>query len=65
MFKVSCISMFRSLSSFRCIMTFPSSLGFSTRAVHSGQEPDPVTGAVIPPITLSATFKIDADTSKV
>ncbi|KAL1930769.1 hypothetical protein VTP01DRAFT_10931 [Rhizomucor pusillus] len=45
-------------------MTFPSSLGFSTRAVHSGQEPDPVTGAVIPPITLSATFKIDADTSK-
>ncbi|KAI9184106.1 cystathionine gamma-lyase cys3 [Blastocladiella emersonii ATCC 22665] len=28
-----------------------------TDAVHAGQEPDPVTGAVIPPISLSTTFK--------
>src|SRR5262249_35351222 len=27
-----------------------------TRAVHAGQEPDPVTGAVVPPITLASTF---------
>ena len=26
------------------------------RAVHAGQEPDPVTGAVVPPISLSTTF---------
>jgi cystathionine gamma-synthase len=30
--------------------------GFETRAVHAGQEPDPTTGAVVPPISLSATF---------
>ncbi len=30
--------------------------GFETRAVHAGQEPDPVTGAVVPPITLASTF---------
>ncbi|RUP51679.1 pyridoxal phosphate-dependent transferase [Jimgerdemannia flammicorona] len=34
-----------------------SEVGFSTRAVHAGQEPDKVTGAVIPPISLSTTFK--------
>ena len=26
--------------------------GFETRAIHAGQEPDPVTGAVVPPISL-------------
>ncbi|CAG8675475.1 5291_t:CDS:2 [Gigaspora margarita] len=31
--------------------------GFGTRAIHIGQEPDPYTGAVIPPISLSTTFK--------
>jgi cystathionine gamma-synthase len=31
-------------------------LGFDTRAVHAGQEPDPTTGAVVPPISLSTTF---------
>ena len=31
-------------------------LGFETRAIHAGQEPDPATGAVIPPIGLSTTF---------
>ena len=30
--------------------------GFNTRAIHAGQEPDPGTGAVIPPIHLSTTF---------
>ncbi|KAF9445354.1 hypothetical protein P691DRAFT_777640 [Macrolepiota fuliginosa MF-IS2] len=34
--------------------------GFSTRAVHVGSEPDPETGAVIPPISLSTTYKQDA-----
>ena len=33
--------------------------GFETRAVHSGQEPDPGTGAVVTPITLSTTFAQD------
>jgi cystathionine gamma-synthase len=36
-----------------------SSWGFETRAVHSGQEPDPVSGAVVTPITLSTTFAQD------
>ena len=31
-------------------------LGFDTRAVHAGQEPDATTGAVVPPISLSTTF---------
>ncbi|SJK96836.1 related to CYS3-cystathionine gamma-lyase [Armillaria ostoyae] len=30
--------------------------GFSTLAIHVGSEPDPTTGAVIPPISLSTTF---------
>ncbi len=30
--------------------------GFETRAIHSGQPPDPVTGAVVPPLSLSTTF---------
>jgi cystathionine gamma-synthase len=30
--------------------------GFETRAIHAGQEPDPATGAVVPPINLSSTF---------
>src|ERR687896_1961893 len=33
--------------------------GFSTNAIHAGQEPDPSTGAVIPPIHLSSTFAQD------
>ncbi|KAI8143258.1 Cys/Met metabolism PLP-dependent enzyme-domain-containing protein [Fennellomyces sp. T-0311] len=31
--------------------------GFGTRAIHAGQQPDPNTGAVVPPISLSTTFK--------
>ena len=30
--------------------------GFETRAIHAGQDPDPVTGAVVPPISVSTTF---------
>jgi cystathionine gamma-synthase len=29
---------------------------FETRAIHAGQEPDPATGAVIPPVVLSTTY---------
>jgi methionine-gamma-lyase len=31
---------------------------FDTRAVHAGQEPDPVTGSVTPPIHMTTTFKL-------
>jgi cystathionine gamma-synthase len=30
--------------------------GFETRAIHAGQPPDPVTGAVVPPLSLATTF---------
>ncbi len=30
---------------------------FSTQAIHQGQLPDPLTGAVIPPVYLTSTFK--------
>ena len=35
-------------------------LGFSTRAIHAGQEPDPTTGAVVVPIYQTSTFAQDA-----
>ncbi|WP_030165344.1 cystathionine gamma-synthase [Spirillospora albida] len=34
-------------------------LGFETLAIHAGQEPDPVTGAVVPPIYQVSTYKQD------
>ena len=34
--------------------------GFETRAIHAGQEADPVTGAVMMPIHTSSTFKQDS-----
>jgi cystathionine gamma-synthase len=34
--------------------------GFETRAIHAGQEPDPHTGAVVPPISLATTFAQEA-----
>ena len=37
------------------------SVRISTIAVHVGAEPDPATGAVSPPVHLSATFERDAD----
>ena len=30
---------------------------FGTRAIHAGQEPDPLTGAVVKPIHLATTFQ--------
>ncbi len=34
--------------------------GFSTRAIHAGQSPDPTTGAVVVPIYQTSTFAQDA-----
>ena len=34
--------------------------GFETRAIHAGQPPDPTTGAVVPPVSLSTTFAQEA-----
>ncbi|HEY8474828.1 MAG TPA: cystathionine gamma-synthase [Natronosporangium sp.] len=34
--------------------------GFETRAIHAGQEPDPRTGAVIPPIYQTSTYAQEA-----
>jgi cystathionine gamma-synthase len=36
-----------------------STWGFETAAIHAGQEPDPTTGAVVTPISLSTTFAQD------
>ncbi len=33
--------------------------GFETLAIHAGQDPDPVTGAVVPPIYQVSTYKQD------
>src|SRR5215211_4140442 len=33
--------------------------GFETLAIHAGQEPDPLTGAVVPSIVQASTFKQD------
>jgi cystathionine beta-lyase/cystathionine gamma-synthase len=37
---------------------FASRTGFSTRAIHDGQEPDPRTGAVNVPLYLSSTYQL-------
>lgn len=37
----------------------PAELGFETRAIHAGQEPDPRTGAVIVPIYQTSTYAQD------
>jgi cystathionine gamma-synthase len=37
----------------------PSHDAFETRAIHAGQEPDPATGAVVPPIYQVSTYKQD------
>ena len=34
--------------------------GFETLAIHAGQEPDAVTGAVVPPIFQTSTYAQDA-----
>lgn len=33
--------------------------GFDTRAIHAGQEPDPLTGAVVPPVYQVSTYAQD------
>ncbi len=33
-----------------------SKMGFSTRAIHAGQQPDPTTGAIMTPLYLTSTF---------
>ena len=38
-------------------MNDQNSFGFETRAIHAGQKPDPVTGAIMTPISMSSTFK--------
>ncbi len=41
-------------------MNDPNSYEFETRAIHAGQEPDPASGAVIPPVSFSTTFAQEA-----
>jgi len=38
----------------------PERPGFATRAIHAGQDPDPLTGAVVTPIQLASTFAQEA-----
>lgn len=40
-------------------MTSWSESGFETRAIHAGQEPDPQTGAVVPPVYQVSTYAQD------
>jgi cystathionine gamma-synthase len=40
-------------------MSNAASFGFDTLAIHAGQEPDPTTGAVVPPIYQVSTYKQD------
>ncbi|MGH7281181.1 MAG: cystathionine gamma-synthase [Polyangiaceae bacterium] len=40
-------------------MSHENKLGFDTLAIHAGQKPDPVSGAVMTPIVLSSTFAQD------
>ena len=35
-------------------------LGFSTRAIHAGQSPDPTTGAIMQPIYATSTYVQDS-----
>ena len=40
-------------------MSTDAPLGFSSLAIHVGSEPDPTTGAVVPPIYATSTYKQD------
>ena len=40
-------------------MTDDRELGFETRVIHGGQQADPLTGAVIPPVYQVSTYKQD------
>src|SRR3954463_3911833 len=43
-----------------CLKGDPTNLGFSTRAIHAGQKPDPRTGAVAVPIYQTSTYVQEA-----
>ena len=43
-------------SQFEIEMAPTAAHSFGTKAVHAGQDPDPITGAVIPALSLSTTF---------
>ena len=34
--------------------------GFGTRAIHAGQRPDPLAGAIMTPVYLTSTYVQDA-----
>lgn len=38
------------------ISKFSKKMGFSTRAIHAGQTPDPTTGAIMTPVYLTSTY---------
>ncbi|HEY0472799.1 MAG TPA: PLP-dependent transferase, partial [Kribbella sp.] len=40
-------------------MTHEHQYGFETLAIHAGNAPDPTTGAVVPPIYATSTYKQD------
>ena len=37
-------------------MTHENADGFATRAIHAGNDPDPTTGAIMPPVYLTSTY---------
>ncbi|MDR1562954.1 MAG: PLP-dependent transferase, partial [Dysgonamonadaceae bacterium] len=37
--------------------------GWQTKAIHAGEQPDPVTRASAPNIVMSTTYTVDADTN--
>ncbi len=37
-------------------MSTPTDAHFATRCIHAGQSPDPTTGAIMPPVSLSSTY---------
>lgn len=41
------------------IVTLPSNARFSTMCLHAGQDPDPTTGAIVPPIYQTSTYVQD------
>jgi len=41
-------------------MTHETAKGFGTRAIHAGNDPDPSTGAIMPPVYLSSTYVQEA-----
>jgi cystathionine gamma-lyase len=44
------------LSAYECPMTTDPNAHLATKVIHAGQRPDPTTGAVMPPISVSSTY---------